>query len=195
MAYIGLLGFSDIKTKNRDGQTGRVATDIMYDNVMNKFKWGGMDTSDIYIDGETTMRMTYNLRNNFARLADALLKEGKKDSAIKVLDRCIEVMPEKNVPYNFFMLPIAEGFYRAGEPEKANKIVERLTDIYEDDLNYYLSLTDSYAKQTKTESQRAMSVLQRMLNLSKIYKQDTLSKNIEERVSKLHDAYTLLNNQ
>ena len=184
-----------IKTKNRDGQTGRVATDIMYDNVMNKFKWGGMDTSDIYIDGETTMRMTYNLRNNFARLADALLKEGKKDSAIKVLDRCIEVMPEKNVPYNFFMLPIAEGFYRAGEPEKANKIVERLTDIYEDDLNYYLSLTDSYAKQTKTESQRAMSVLQRMLNLSKIYKQDTLSKNIEERVSKLHDAYTLLNNQ
>ena len=50
-----------IKTKNRDGQTGRVATDIMYNNVMNRFKWGGMEKGEIYLD-ETNMRMTYNLR-------------------------------------------------------------------------------------------------------------------------------------
>ncbi len=167
----------------------RVATDIMYDNVMNKFKWGGMEGGgDIYLD-ETNMRMTYNLRNNFARLADVLLKEGKKDSAIAVLDRGIEVMPDEVVPYNFFMLPMAEAYYRAGAPEKANPVVERLADIYEDDLNYYLSLKGEYAEQTDNEKNRAMSVMQRIMTITKAYKQEELAKNIEERFAKLQGEY------
>ena len=177
-----------IKTRNRDGQTGRVATDIMYDNVMNKFQWGGMEKGKIYLD-ETNMRMTYNLRNNFARLANALLKEGKKDSAIAVLDKGIEVMPDEVVPYNFFMLPMAEAYYRAGAPEKANPIVEQLADIYEDDLNYYLSLEGEFLEKTDNEKKRAMSVMQRLMTIAKAYKQEELAKNIEERFAKLQGDY------
>ncbi|MFH1322008.1 MAG: DUF2723 domain-containing protein, partial [Bacteroidota bacterium] len=177
-----------INTVNRDGQTGRVATDIMYDNMMNKFKWGGMDKNEIYLD-ETNMRMTYNLRNNFARLADALLKEGKKDSAIKVLDKCLEVMPDKNVPFNFFVTPIAEAYYRAGVPEKANPIVGQLTDVYEDEMNYYLSVRGEHAKALETEKQRAMYTMQRLHAIAKAYKQKELAENIDERIKKLQEDY------
>ena len=34
-----------------------VNTDKMYDNVMNKFKWGGVDKPGVYID-ENVMRMS-----------------------------------------------------------------------------------------------------------------------------------------
>ena len=61
-------------SSSNDGQTGEVATDIMYDNVMNKFKWGNLGDSTIYLD-ETNMRMTLNFKNNFSRLADALILE------------------------------------------------------------------------------------------------------------------------
>jgi len=176
-----------IKTKGQAGQVGRVDTDIMYDNVMNKFKWGGMD-GDVYMN-ETNMRMTYNLRNNFARLADALLKEGKKDSAILVLDKCLAVMPDKTIPYNFFLTPIAEGYYRAALPEKANKIIRRLMEIYEDDLDYYLSLKGERAKSIKNETQRAMSVFQRLVALTKVYKQVELRKELEEKFIRLQSEF------
>jgi len=168
-----------IRTKGQGGQTGRVDTDIMYDNVMNKFKWGGMD-GDVYM-GETNMRMTYNLRNNFARLADALLKEGKTDSAIMVLDKCIEVMPDHSIPYNFFMTPVAEAYYRADEVEKANLIMVRLMEIYESDLSFYLSLSGEQAKKIKSETERAMSVFQRLMQIARAYKQDDFHTQLKEK--------------
>jgi tetratricopeptide (TPR) repeat protein len=175
-----------IRTKGQGGQTGRVDTDIMYNNVMNKFKWGGME-GDVYM-GETNMRMTYNLRNNFARLADALLREGKTDSAIAVLDKCIEVMPDHSIPYNFFLTPIAEAYYRAGRQgqdslstQKATVLMTRLMEIYEGDLTFYLSLPREKAKEIKAETERAMSVFQRLMQIAKAYKQDELHTQLKDK--------------
>ena len=183
-----------IRTKGQGGQTGRVDTDIMYDNVMNKFKWGGMD-GDVYM-GETNMRMTYNLRNNFARLADALLREGKTDSAIAVLDKCIEVMPDHSIPYNFFLTPIAEAYYRAGRQgqdslstQKATVLMTRLMEIYEGDLTFYLSLPREKAKEIKAETERAMSVFQRLMQIAKAYKQDELHTQLKDKFTVFQADY------
>ena len=94
-----------IKTKLSDGQTGKVESSIMYKNLMEKFKWGGMDKKGVYLD-ENNLRMTMNFRNNFGRLAETFLTEGKNEQAIKVLDRALEVMPAENVPLNIFVLRI-----------------------------------------------------------------------------------------
>ncbi|MBL0105526.1 MAG: hypothetical protein IPP51_18145 [Bacteroidetes bacterium] len=85
----------------------------MYDNVMNKFVFGNMNDERVYLD-ENNLRMTTNFRINFSRLAEELMLEGKRDSAIKVLDKCVEVMPDKTVPYNYFMTKVAELYFRAG---------------------------------------------------------------------------------
>ena len=58
------------------GQTLSVATDKMYDNVMNKFRWGGLDSGDdIYLD-ETVRRMVTTHRSTLIDLANALYNEG-----------------------------------------------------------------------------------------------------------------------
>ena len=82
---------------------GTVATDIMYDNMMNKFKYGNMNDPKVYID-ENNSRMMTNIRNSFNRLATGLIEEGKKDSAIAVIDRCFELIPGSIVPYEYFTL-------------------------------------------------------------------------------------------
>lgn len=171
-----------------DGQSGRVNTDLMYKNVMEKFVWGGMDKSDIYMD-ENNIRMTMNLRNNFARLADQLMAEGKKEQAIKALDKCMEVMPEKVIAYNFFMMPVAEAYYKTGEVDKANKLVKRLAAIYKDDLNYYYSLRPALSATIDQEKQQALSVISRLMMMTKNYKQDALSKELEGDFAKLQSKY------
>ena len=84
----------------------------MYKNVMSKFVWGNMNDERVYLD-ENNTRMTTNFRINFGRLAEELLNEGKRDSAVMVLDKCVEVTPDKTIPYNYFMTKIGELYYRA----------------------------------------------------------------------------------
>lgn len=56
----------------------RVNTDAMYDNMLHKFKWGGIaEKPDIYLE-ENNLRMTSTLRLMFLRLVDALTLEAQQ---------------------------------------------------------------------------------------------------------------------
>ena len=82
-----------------------IDTDRMYDNMMNKFRYGGLETDGLYLD-ETNMRMCYTHRSMFVQLIGALVDEGKKDKAIKALEKCKKVIPAKNVPYDIMSVGI-----------------------------------------------------------------------------------------
>ena len=77
-----------------------VDSEKMYDNLMNKFKFGGIDKPGIYID-ENVMRMCYTHRRVFAQLIEQLMKEGKKDKALAALDYAEKMIPAYNVPYDW----------------------------------------------------------------------------------------------
>lgn len=200
------------------GQTGSVGTDQMYNNMMNKFVWGNMKDPRVYLD-QNNLNMTMNFRNNFSRLSESLLEEGKKDSAIAVLDKCDEVMPDKTVPYNIMMLRIAELYYRSTltnqtmvdssgalvstndieqknasdktSIEKGNAIVNRLADIYQDDLRYYFSLKGTkYAKSVERETNQAMAVYQELIRLSKLTNQAAITGDLEKRFKELESKFT-----
>ena len=97
------------KNDRSDGNPGFVDADILYDRMMNDFHWGGVDTSDVYMD-ETNRRMNMSMRMTFSRLADQLIKEGETAKAEEVVDKAFEVMPEHNVPYDIFVLYLAENY-------------------------------------------------------------------------------------
>lgn len=130
---------------NNPNLQGRVATDIMYHNVMDKFKWGNMETEgDIYLD-ENILRMTTNLRLQLSSLAEALIAEGRNDDARAILDLSLAKMPERNVPYDRILLPTVEAYYAIGDKDKANQLSERLFTIMEENLNHFLSLEPKFA--------------------------------------------------
>jgi hypothetical protein len=118
-AYLGLekyfqlegLAFRLVPVKQSDAEEmggGRVNTEVMYDNIMNKFLWGGMDKPSVNLD-ENCMRMAGNLRMQMSILANALISEGKNSKAKAVLDKCLEKMPDENVPYDATLFTVAAG--------------------------------------------------------------------------------------
>jgi hypothetical protein len=124
-----------------DGQTGEVNVDRMYDNLMNKFSWGGLNNPDVYLD-ETNTRMIMNFRNNYARLAESLFVLDRKEDAIAVLDKCVREMPNTTAPFNVYAFPLVNTYYRLGEKEKGNKILAQMIETFLDEFNYINAIKD-----------------------------------------------------
>jgi tetratricopeptide (TPR) repeat protein len=182
--------FVPVKGESDPGRLayGTVATDLMFTNLMEKFEYGNMNDPDIYID-ENNMRMMTNIRNSFARLTGALIEEGKKDSAIAALDRCFELIPNEIIQYEFFSLELADNYYKAGANEKGKAIIEEATDIFNDELNYFLSLDRKLIQSAalNEEIQRNLFYLQRMERTARTNGDTELSQKIGDAL-KLHAA-------
>lgn len=176
-----------VKQSYNDGLPGTVNTRIMYDNVMHKFAWGGVDKFNVYLD-ENILRMVSNLRSNFARLSNALILEGDTTKAIEVLDKCITVLPERNVPYSLLMLPIAQSYYKAGAYEKGKPVVEKLFEYYLANLKYYASLNGDIRSYYKRDINEAVYVLAQLDDLTKTFKVDDL----EKRISPAFEQYKMM---
>jgi MFS family permease len=167
-----------VVSNNPDGQTGWIDTDILYDKLMNKYVWGNIDRKDVYLD-ENNLRMTMNFRNIFARLANALLIEGKRDKAVKVLDRCMKIMPEETVPFNVFILGIIEDYFKAGELKKGLDVLNRMRKMTEQELNYFLSLDPKKAQTVSYDARRSLTVYNELGRIARTYAQDSLLVNKE----------------
>ena len=162
---------------------GEVDTDVMFDNIMNKFRWGGIDKNDIYFD-ENNIRMFSNLRSSFGRLAEKLIEENKKDSAIMVLDRCMELFPDEKIPFNNTLLPVIRAYYHAEDVKKANDLVDSLSNKMYIELDYYFSIPAKYKSREKditSELQLSMYILQELYRITTDYNQTEKSKQIEDR--------------
>ncbi len=170
---------------------GQVATDIMYDNVMNKFKWGNMNNPKVYID-ENNSRMMTNIRNNFNRLASALVQEGKKDSAITVIDKGFELVPTSIVPAEYFSLEMINTLYQAGAKEKASKLAEESFKSYNDMIAYLLSLPKKLQKSgdVDDELQRNLFFMQKLQRICQAFKVDVLEKKINDTMQEYFKRYS-----
>ncbi len=123
----------------RDPDYGRVDTRIMFDNVMHKFVWGNITDTSVYLD-ENNRRMLSNYRNVFNRLASSLIAEGRMDSARQVLDKCLDLIPDRTVPFNYFAMPTVRNYYAIGDTAKARTITDRLAQNMTEELDFFLSL-------------------------------------------------------
>jgi hypothetical protein len=169
-----------IKTNSQGRNLGRINTDILYNKLLNTFKWGGIDKDDVYLD-ENNRRMVMNIKSNFARLANALIEEGKIDSALTALDYAAKLLPNKRIPFNYYDLLMAEAYYRAGAAEKANEIIRIIANKTGEELNYYLSLPNKFQTQIDDGSQRSLAMAQEILRLCSQYKQEDLFKEINTK--------------
>jgi tetratricopeptide (TPR) repeat protein len=141
---------------------------------MEKFKFGNMEQENVYLD-ETILRQTKNFRNIFYRLSESLLAENKKDSAIKVLDYCLKITPNNKVQYDVFVVRIVEGYYNAGEVEKANKLAKELMQIHSEKVKYFNSFKGKRAgvKPDIEDNLQIMGYIQQVVQMNR---QEDLSK-------------------
>jgi hypothetical protein len=155
---------------DRDNMSGGVNSELMYDNVMNKFLWGNIDTKDIYLD-ENNRRMVTNLRMQMNNLAEQLIIENKMDKAAAVLNKSINSLPEKNAPYDQpqIMWQTAELLFKAGDLQTATKLAERVFELNNQMLDYYESLTPAEKKTIERKMQMSAFVNEELVKDMEAY--------------------------
>ena len=166
-----------------------IDSEKMYDNLMNKFKFGGIDKPGIYID-ENTMRMCYTHRRIFAQLITQLMKEGKKDKALAALEYAEKMIPAFNVPYDVQngALEMAEAYYQLGNNTKADQIIDELANKSVEYLTWYLSLDDNHLLMSQREFIMHLSALDMEVKMMEKYK-SKLAGNYTPKVNELYNIY------
>jgi hypothetical protein len=116
---------------------GNVNTMVMYDNVMNKFKWGNFKTAK-YLDHESTTMSYSSLLGTFLELTQSLIDQKRPDLAIKVLIKYDQVLPDVNpaVRVDGQKLYLAQAAYRLNDVVIGNKISADIDDFLTDQLDY-----------------------------------------------------------
>ena len=151
--------------KSKDGQTGIVNTNKMYQRLVNKFEWGGLNNTNLYFD-ETNTRMVMNFRNNYSRLAESLLQKGDTVRAIKTLDKCMKEFPRNVVNLSYFALPIIDIYYRLGENKKGEEVLVTMIDDYLTEIKYLKAFdSGSGLKRNMSIASQVLSSLGRVLQI------------------------------
>ena len=117
-------------------------TEKVYNNMMTRFKYGGLTQPGLYLD-ETVLRMCYTHRRLFSQLASHLIQEGKNDKAKKALLYCDKQIPDYNVPLTYMSgaHEMAKDFALIGMKKEARKYITAVFNNAKQYANYYSSFT------------------------------------------------------
>ena len=137
--YCVLEGLAYRITPFNYGQMGMIDSNLMYKNMMTRFKYGNVAHRGIYMD-ETTGRMCKTHRRMFLMLADNLLRQGDNDKARKVLEKCETVLPGYSVPYDDEDSQLANLLAEAGCNKLASNVATQVIDYDLQYLQYLASL-------------------------------------------------------
>ena len=164
-------------------------TEKTYNNVMNRFKWGGLDKPGLYID-ETVMRMCYTHRHLFATLAMQLIAEGQNAKAEKVLRKSEKVLPEYNVPYTFMSgaSDLARAYALIGKKADASRILNKVWADAKSYADYYLQLTGSRFMMSQNEVLRQLYIMQNIADMTQACDKTLADKRLKT-VNALYAVY------
>ena len=144
-----------------------------YDNIMNRFKFGGVNQPGICLD-ETVMRMCYTHRRIMARLALELITEGKDSQALKVLAYATKMLPSYNVPHNYSSgsMDMVRGFVSLSKSDEAKAIMDEMWTTATQYLRWYCSLDGYRFEAAQNECAIQFYIMQQLVSLA-----DTFDKN------------------
>jgi hypothetical protein len=162
--------------QNSNVRNELVNTDVMYDNMMNKFFFRQMNNPKVNYN-EDYRNFALNHRSSFNSLAEALLNENRKEDAKKVLLRNLELIPDKAIPYDYTTAQTVTLLFDAGENEKAMQMAKELAGRSDKFLTYYLDNSLSPGN----EIQKNLVVMNEMIRVFKGKGEDSLASQLEKK--------------
>ena len=144
-------------------------TEKTYRNMMTRYKYGGLSRPGLYLD-ETVMRMCYTHRRLFGQLALQLIGEGKKDKALKVLQKAAKEIPTYNVPMSYMSggTDIAKAYALLGQKKEALKCLNAVWNDAAQYERYYQSLTGIRFIQAQRDCMVQMSILDQVRTITSL---------------------------
>jgi hypothetical protein len=176
---------------------GRINTDLMYNNLMNRSYYGRMNDPNVYIDNFNRRTLSVvRFKNNFMRLAQALIAENKKDSAKSVLDKCCSLAPPDKVPDDMFTIGIIDAYFLSGIPSKGQEILDRYFKSCSENLQYFLSLKINLQGMLDYDIQYNLEAMRQLSDIASKYHHPDSDKieSIFEHYKKVYEANQQIGN-
>jgi hypothetical protein len=169
-----------IPVRNPNKDVDFVNTDVMYDNLINKFAYRGLDDPNVYYN-EDYRGFVLNHRSGLNTLAEALVREAteettlegavvstelptenKMEKARKVLLFNLEKMPDAAVPYDESSVETINLLFQVGEKERALELAKIIGGRAEEMVIYLLSKNFGLTSDLR-RNMVILAVLQRVL--------------------------------
>ena len=131
-----VLPLRDPNYSPKSNDDGFVEKPLLYRRLMHQFAYRGLDNPGLYFD-ETSQMFPASYRSLFVRLADAYLASGDTATARQVADKCLTVMPDRALPYDYFTPGLVPALVAGGEAARAHQLMDLLLDRTQRALAYY----------------------------------------------------------
>ena len=155
------------------GAGSQVNVDEMYNNMMNKFKYGNINDPRVYLD-ENTLRMCNTHRSMFSQLIGALMAKGDTVRASKALDYCNKMIPGTTVRHDYISTLLADYYYKLHKPAQGNAIMDAVAKDCVENLDWYLSLDVEQRNSVSNRIGHNMAVLNQVLRICDGAKQKSI---------------------
>ena len=152
-----------------------------YDNVMHRFKFGGIDQKGIYLD-ETVMRMCYTHRRIMAKLALELINEGENKKAEEVLRYTAKQIPSYNVPNNYSSgsLDMARAWVMLENKKEAMVIMNDLWKTCSEYLKWYCTLNGYHFEASANDCAIQIYIMQQLISLADSFDEKWADSHMQE---------------
>ena len=162
-------------------------TEKVFDNVMHKFKFGGIDKPGIYLD-ETVMRMCFTHRRLLSQLALNLVQEGQTDKAKQVLDKAEKEIPDYNVRHDYQSgsLDLVRAYALTDQPQKAQKLLDELWKKSCQYMQWYCSLDGMRFSSSERDCMLHIYLMQQMLDVQDMISEEEADKKEQQLGAYMH---------
>jgi hypothetical protein len=126
-----------LPVNNQNPNYDLVDTELMFDNLMNKFQYRELDNPKVYYN-EDYRKFALNQRSSFNTLTASLINEGKEEKALEVTQKNLKTMPDIAIPYDYTTSTTVEYLLALGEKEQAVEIAKVLGKRADEKIGYYL---------------------------------------------------------
>ena len=119
-----------------------IDSEKMYSNLMSNSFWRGLDDEKAYFS-EDHRGFIMNYRSTFNTLIKELINKKEYDKALEVINKSLDLIPDKAIMYDHFSVQIVEYLINLNEKagmqtlELANNIAEISSKRADEILNYY----------------------------------------------------------
>ena len=166
------------------GVNNNINTDKMYDNMVNRFRWGGIDQvtkeHPLYLD-ENVRRMCNTIRMMFADLVEQLIKEGKNEKALTALNLIMEKIPGWQVTHDLTSLSFGQSYLELGETAKGEALLNEILENSAGYLNWYKDLTPGQLRSIRNDYEKHVYIVHAINELSTAYGLTDLQNKIASR--------------
>jgi hypothetical protein len=152
--------------------------------LFNTYTFGNAQGNNVYFD-EKNRLMFMGYRINASRIAEELVQANRKAEAIGVLDKVMNGISERSMPYDATTLYMARAYYLAGAPQKGKAIFEKLVRNSEADMAWIFSLSEDGQSASLRDVQQNLGIMNTIAQIVQENGDAAYGQQIQQKVQML----------